>query len=816
MNTKTLLMGLLPLAMLSGAPIHAQRAGHKKPNILFVIMDDVGIDQMKSFGYGGIPGASNPDQANQIGAQMPNIDAVAAEGIRFRNTWSMPECSPGRAVMFTGRYPLRSNILQAIGPRDLNNSQVATWEMTTPKLLKEKHYTSAMFGKFHLGGPENNQFGDGAPASLGWNYFYGWTAGLPAAIDTTAGGVGIQGGPQGTYSCGFVPKAGDVGGANSGACYIPDATSAHCEEITGVNAYGDSAGLQCLTQGGVLVPNAACQSYPPESVAAAFNTHENAHYVSPLVINRNGQVEEIPLRDRANRGFRATIEVNAAIKWINRQESAGKHWMATVSFSADHTPLQPPPGKLLSPETRAFVAGVVASGGGCTTPGTDNNNVQLMSNALTEAMDSEFGRLLVETGIAHYNNDGSLDYNPDASNTMIVIVGDNGSLGSTVKVPFDPSRAKATAYQTGAWVPLIVSGPMVVDPGRDVNNMVNVADLFELFGEVAGINVKQAVPRHIDSHPLLPYLTTPGEPSLRHYNFTQGGFNIQANGTHNPPCVVPFPPGAPKPPGVPVDSRGLCSQVPVSKSVCEDNYGIWWGPGADPESTFPGFQGVDECWQVNQALFKHFGPSEYAKQATVQLTEIYSAVRDSSYKIVKNHSLNYSPAIDGPVSNDSIEFYQINEDPGLSVKLDLAKDNLIPPCSNIEDCQISQLSHNQKMHWDRLKQKFISILASAPACPGDGNGDGVVDNRDVEDWAQIATEWGGSSHYDFNHDGLTNLEDYFIIEQHLHQVCPTEESGIHSAGGQSTYHEGDFHGQGGLPGGFYNHAAEHHGFGAWR
>src|SRR3546814_12070430 len=61
-------------------------------NILFVIMDDVGIDQMASFGYGG---ATPPS--------MPNIDAIARAGVRFQNEWSMPECSPGRASFFVGR-----------------------------------------------------------------------------------------------------------------------------------------------------------------------------------------------------------------------------------------------------------------------------------------------------------------------------------------------------------------------------------------------------------------------------------------------------------------------------------------------------------------------------------------------------------------------------------------------------------------------------------------------------------------------------------------------------------------------------------------
>ena len=70
---------------ISSAPIANEQANssEKRPNILFIIMDDVGIDQMKVFGYGG----GTPPRT-------PNFDKIALAGVRFRNAWSMPECSP--------------------------------------------------------------------------------------------------------------------------------------------------------------------------------------------------------------------------------------------------------------------------------------------------------------------------------------------------------------------------------------------------------------------------------------------------------------------------------------------------------------------------------------------------------------------------------------------------------------------------------------------------------------------------------------------------------------------------------------------------
>jgi hypothetical protein len=151
------------------------------PNILFIIMDDVGIDQLQTFGYGGgTPPAT------------PNITQIADAGIRFRNTWSMPACSTSRAVLFGGRYPMRTNVFAALGPNDLANSMVGPFEMTAPKLLKERDYQSALFGKFHLGLQGNSPFHYAMPRSLGWDYFFGWLdeSGDPSSIDTTAGGVG--------------------------------------------------------------------------------------------------------------------------------------------------------------------------------------------------------------------------------------------------------------------------------------------------------------------------------------------------------------------------------------------------------------------------------------------------------------------------------------------------------------------------------------------------------------------------------------------------------------------------------------------------
>ena len=74
------------------------------------------------------------------------LDEIAQSGVLFRNTWATPECSPSRVSIFTGRYPLRHNVMAALLPPDLAISQQSPYETTTPNILREAGYTSALFG----------------------------------------------------------------------------------------------------------------------------------------------------------------------------------------------------------------------------------------------------------------------------------------------------------------------------------------------------------------------------------------------------------------------------------------------------------------------------------------------------------------------------------------------------------------------------------------------------------------------------------------------------------------------------------------------
>ena len=117
----------------------------------------------------------------------PNIDRIADAGIRFRNTWSMPACSTSRAVFFSGRFPLRTNVFGALGPDDLANSMVSPYEMTPAQAAEAARLPERAVRQV----PPRAAGQQPVPAtpcrtSLGWDYFDGWLdeTGDPSSIDT--------------------------------------------------------------------------------------------------------------------------------------------------------------------------------------------------------------------------------------------------------------------------------------------------------------------------------------------------------------------------------------------------------------------------------------------------------------------------------------------------------------------------------------------------------------------------------------------------------------------------------------------------------
>jgi len=116
---------------------------NKKPNIVFIMTDDVGYGDLGCYGGG-----------ENRGCLTPHLDRLAAEGMRFTNYYGQASCTAGRASFITGRIPLRTGLSTVLAPGDLNGLQKQ--DPTVAEALKALGYRTAQWGKWHLGDrPEN-------------------------------------------------------------------------------------------------------------------------------------------------------------------------------------------------------------------------------------------------------------------------------------------------------------------------------------------------------------------------------------------------------------------------------------------------------------------------------------------------------------------------------------------------------------------------------------------------------------------------------------------------------------------------------------
>ncbi len=138
-------------------------SGARPPNILLIIADDVGVDQIGVYAEGAEP------------ANTPNVDALAARGVLFRNTWSNPVCSSTRATIMTGRYSFRTGV----GFVARRGAELRDREHTLAELLSRHpsaRYATAAFGKWHLNAArtlEKDRQVLAAPHRAGFSIFRG-------------------------------------------------------------------------------------------------------------------------------------------------------------------------------------------------------------------------------------------------------------------------------------------------------------------------------------------------------------------------------------------------------------------------------------------------------------------------------------------------------------------------------------------------------------------------------------------------------------------------------------------------------------------
>ena len=137
----------------------------ERPNIIFMVLDDMGYNDLSSYGSKAI--------------QTPNIDEIAAGGLRLTNYYTAaPSSTPSRASMMTGRYPQKSGLIGVVWPEGhpLNTGlkllDVTTYmpedEILLPEIMKATGYSTSMIGKWHIGEAEPAK-----PHNRGFEEFFG-------------------------------------------------------------------------------------------------------------------------------------------------------------------------------------------------------------------------------------------------------------------------------------------------------------------------------------------------------------------------------------------------------------------------------------------------------------------------------------------------------------------------------------------------------------------------------------------------------------------------------------------------------------------
>lgn len=153
-------VGLLAFLFLTQRAAAQSHTAQAKPNIVVILMDDLGYGDIGSYGVRD--------------AKTPSIDRIAREGVKLTDFYSNgPNCSPTRAGFITGRYQQRSDIEWPLGTLPTDSVRgVLPSETSLPRLLKNAGYVTALIGKWHLGWEP--QF---SPNRHGFDEFWGFLGG---------------------------------------------------------------------------------------------------------------------------------------------------------------------------------------------------------------------------------------------------------------------------------------------------------------------------------------------------------------------------------------------------------------------------------------------------------------------------------------------------------------------------------------------------------------------------------------------------------------------------------------------------------------
>jgi len=137
------LVSVLPIFLNAAEP----KSPVEKPNIVFFLVDDLGLDGVGCYG------------SDAYKDRTPNVDALAKGGVRFENCYASPLCGPSRCLLMTGRYAFRTGGLTNMSWREKGPGAKSKDEHPIARLLKENGYATCQSGKWRQIGETPKDWG---------------------------------------------------------------------------------------------------------------------------------------------------------------------------------------------------------------------------------------------------------------------------------------------------------------------------------------------------------------------------------------------------------------------------------------------------------------------------------------------------------------------------------------------------------------------------------------------------------------------------------------------------------------------------------
>ena len=518
------------LALFAWSPAEpaVRRDDPVQPNILLIVLDDVGTDKLAMYGetpsaqYRQPPYCSNllqtpldpfpypstPVLDHLASGNFTNVLAgLAGGGIRFNRAYASSICNPGRACMLTGRYGFR-NGMGVVGnvPGRLSPSEVLL-----PELLRTgftgtplSPYVCGAFGKWHLSGErvcDPNISSDFThPTDNGWFDFF-----------------------QGTME--------NVG--------TPASNPGDHFNWTKVTSDAGTVSLKRYEVG----------TWPDPAPLWTFSSHCRPPSTPSSSVRRSTFTEDT---------YTVSVTGVDASTWINAQTQP---FFAYVAFNAPHSPFQVPPYSLLSSNTwntlndsgncyGPYCAGMrldtnyctntTCGPGGPSIPDCQDNAARFFYNAMLESVDTMIGRLIQSMSEAK------------RAHTIVIVMGDNGTPQSVIEPPHDSHHGKGSMYELGVRVPLIVAGYGVPEGGATCGHLVHAVDLWKTIADLTDADETLA-------HPLQPLDSISFLDSILHPQIGAGHRTeifCQAfvhAGPYEPTSSGPYEPGCVRGPNEPLD-----------------------------------------------------------------------------------------------------------------------------------------------------------------------------------------------------------------------------------------------------------------------